>query len=372
MALERVNYAPAMLRDEALASALDEHPFTLLDIGCSGGLDVHWREFGEHLRAVGVDPLNEECRRLADAETSPTVRYVAAWIAAPDFEQKYPRGALELDPVGARNDQSIARTSSRAAILATGFDGARHFSQGAPTVTYAERRLSVDELAAEAGLETVDFLKVDTDGFDLEVLVSADETLRSRNVLGASIEVQFHAPIHDYSNCFSNIDRLMRGHGFSLFDLDVYRYSRAALPDRFVYDIPAQTHRGQLGFGEALYVRDLGDSKYPAMWGALPPASLLKALFLFELFGLNDCAAEVILNNEAALSPLIDTRRALDVLAREWWPRAEDYHHLAEAFVADPAAFMKSGRAMDPEPPPEPPAVEVGRRLRLLSGRFRR
>jgi len=39
------------------------------------------------------------------------------------------------------------------------------------------------------------------------------------------------------SNTFANIDRLLREWGFTLFDLDLWRYSRRSLPDQFYYKL---------------------------------------------------------------------------------------------------------------------------------------
>ena len=65
-----------------------DEPFTLVDVGCSGGIDAAWRGFEPHLRAVGIDPNVEECARLAATETNANVRYVdgfAAWDHSTEF-----------------------------------------------------------------------------------------------------------------------------------------------------------------------------------------------------------------------------------------------------------------------------------------------
>ena len=51
-----------------VADALGAERFSLLDIGCSGGIDPKWRAFGARLRAIGIDASETECRRLASLE----------------------------------------------------------------------------------------------------------------------------------------------------------------------------------------------------------------------------------------------------------------------------------------------------------------
>ena len=89
-------------------------------------------------------------------------------------------------------------------------------------------------------------------------------------MLGLAVEVQFHGTVGSDANLFSNVDRYLRGFGFGVFDLEVNRYSRDALPAEFTLDLPAQTVTGQVSWGEAIYFRDLGDPNYESMWDFVP------------------------------------------------------------------------------------------------------
>src|SRR5206468_297213 len=103
--------------------------------------------------------------------------------------------------------------------------------------------------------------------------------------------------------------------GFSLFDMSTWRYTRAALPGRFVWGSPGPTEKGQLWWGDFLYFRDLGDPAYEASWGYRPAMTkVLKLVCCFESYDLADCAAELLLKYERALHPLVDVERCLDLL----------------------------------------------------------
>ena len=41
---------------------LEEEKFTLIDVGCSGGIDPIWQLFGPRLKAFGFDPNIGECK----------------------------------------------------------------------------------------------------------------------------------------------------------------------------------------------------------------------------------------------------------------------------------------------------------------------
>src|SRR5215472_12870566 len=66
-----------------IKQGLKDERFTLVDIGCSGGLEPIWREFGERFAAVGFDASASECRRLQAEERNPNVRYVAGFVDIP-------------------------------------------------------------------------------------------------------------------------------------------------------------------------------------------------------------------------------------------------------------------------------------------------
>jgi hypothetical protein len=221
------------------------------------------------------------------------------------------------------------------------------FNAGAPVVL-TERTITLDDRISVREHPRVDFVKVDTDGHDIEVILGARNILAAGGVLGLRVEMQFHGSPHEYANTFSNIDRLLRERGFSLFDLDVYRYSRADLPAPFVYDIPAQTTTGQVSWGEALYLRDLGSPTYEAMWNYdVTRERVMKLAALFDLFDLPDCAAE-LLRNRAHFLDDPTRENLLDLLVSDE-PGA--YASLLATFERDFTEFYRSRMAEESEGP---------------------
>ena len=195
---------------------------------------------------MGFDPLLAEVRRLTSIETDRHVAYEAAFVSWPGLDATYPPSEKCIQP--------FPRSSAAAAhALRDNVYIQEVFNAGAP-VELTDRRISLDQYFSDKPCP--EFIKIDTDGWDLPVLLGA-ETLLGRNVLGVEVEAQFHGAVHDLGNTFSNIDAFLRARGFSLFDLDAYRYSRAALPAPFLSDIAAQTTSGQITWGEAVYLRDL-------------------------------------------------------------------------------------------------------------------
>ena len=326
----------------ALISASGEE-FMLLDIGASGGISKLWDQFGDRLRAHGFDPLIAEVDRLNAAEDTGRIRYHAAFVTCRDQDIL---NGLKTD--GLPNTQSFERTSAARASRVTKTDYIREqFNQGA-AVRYADDRTTIDEFCSAHDLSCVDFIKVDTDGHDYYVLCGARDTLTNHGVLGVEVECQFHGTPHPHANTFANIDRYLRELGFALFQMDVWRYTRGALPGRFHYDIMAQTTTGPVQWCEALYLLD--PVTRPDLFTTLKSSQLLKLLMLYDIFGLPDCAAELIMELSARkiAIPCVDYGHFLDLLAP-----GGHYRQYIENFDNDPREFFPS-RASKPSASDEP------------------
>jgi FkbM family methyltransferase len=109
--------------------------------------------------------------------------------------------------------------------------------------------VSLDELLPRLGVESVDFLDCDTQGTELEILQGSAGFL-SKSVVAVKTEVEFTA-LYEGQPVFADVDRYLRDFGFALFDLSRSRCRRQNLP-------PGQLTRGQLLWGDAVYLRDYG------------------------------------------------------------------------------------------------------------------
>ncbi|MEK6233441.1 MAG: FkbM family methyltransferase [Planctomycetales bacterium] len=292
MTTRRMNCRPAFL-GHILREQLLTHDFFLVDVGASGGIDPIWRKYGDRLKAVGFDPLIKEVDRLREQEGRGKVRYEAAFVG--DHETEKAPGAHWLH-----------RTSAAAALELKRSDRRREVYNSGLELVFSDRRIELDQFFPRAEWDEIDFLKVDTDGHDFPVLLGAEGLLREGKTLGLCVEANFAGPDDERANVFANIDRFLRRAGFSLFDLDLRRYSRSSLPLPFVHDFPAETHDGQTMWAEAVYFRDPADPQSGA--AEFSEQKTLKLASLFELFGLPDCAAELLLACRDRFPPLSDPR----------------------------------------------------------------
>ncbi len=345
-----------MSRSRGLVKYLVKHdafasdPVSYVDVGASGGIPELWRLFGEGLIVTGFEPIVRESERLNAARRIPTEEYHCLFVGCPD--KVVPPGIL-ADPTADHDNWSLPITSALKFEEITGRIYAQEvFNRQDTDMRQADCTVTLDEFfsAGDRSAVPIDFLKVDTDGSDLQVLLGAERLLADRAVLGIHVETPFHGRTHPYSNTFANIDRFLREQGFTLFSLTTTQYSRHHLPAKFVLPLPAQTQTGQTQFGDALYFRDLADPLYAAKNGlTVGVGKLLKLVAFYALFDLPDCAAQLILSQRSAFEALGigSVHRWLDRLTPLVDGEKIAYDDYMTRFRTHPESFLASSAASE-------------------------
>lgn len=145
---------------------------------------------------------------------------------------------------------------------------------------------TLDEFCKTEGLTDIDFLQIDVQGADLDVLKGATEILPS--VMAIQIEVEF-SELYQNQPLFHDIDLFLRRQGFILFDLSTTRCKRSKYPRI------SRMHPGQLLWGEAYYLRDplqLHDSP-PNQSIRETPEKLLKLACIADAMQFSDYSSEL-------------------------------------------------------------------------------
>ena len=294
-----------------VARALGNARFSLLDVGCSGGIDPRWRAFGKTLRALAIDASVVECERLAKAETNPQIEYVPAFVAD--------SATAKVDLENGQASPLIFRIRDRLSFMRTNElrearlnqarldEKLRHNAWEMTRLADHTKPVVVPELLKARGWSDLDYLKIDIDGSDFLVLKTFEGRLARLGVLGVQLEVNFVGTGDDSEHAFHNTDRFMRRQGYELFRLDVRTYSSRALPARYVWPTPAETVSGRPWQGEAYYARDID--------APLDAAKQLKLAAIYSAWSVPDMAAELLVAHRASLSKIIDVDKGLDLLA---------------------------------------------------------
>jgi hypothetical protein len=320
----------------------ERHPFVLIDVGCAGGIAAPWRAFGHSLVSHGYDPDIGACDELEAVERFPGVRYHARFVGLPESHPLVQRRRAD----GSQWPNTNIWDRVTAGYLAA---KGQHADEGellaAPRLADPSTIITVEEIVSSERLLTVDFLKVDVDGPDLEVLESAGDVLADRQVLGVAVEVNWFGSGNPTEPTFHNTDLYMRKQGYALFGVTVRPYSRTDLPAPFLRELYAETRFGQPYQGDAIYIRDLAAPEQRDLADEYPDEKLIKLACIYELVGLPDCAADVLNRFRPRLAAFGDTEALLDALTPPLLGEKLTYRQYISRFEEEPQVFLPSAEA---------------------------
>lgn len=328
-----------------VAASLETEPFALVDVGCSGGIDPRWRVFEPRLKILGIDASAAECRRLAALEQNAEAEYVAGFAGLPEghpYRHKTTVSAIG-DLIQPRFSYMRTREIRRAWMAQASHEERMRQNEWQSTgLADAAETIVVPELLDQRGWKNVDYLKIDIDRDDLEVLHSFDGRFASFGLIAVQLEVMFIGSDSELQHTFHNTDRFMRRQGFELLDLEVRRYSSRALPGRYVWPTPAETEFGRPFMGEAYYALDPAATQ--GCGRTLDREKLAKLAAIFSLWNVPDMAAELLQAKRAVFEPMFAVDRALDALAAQVQPlrlKPRSYAAYLAEFERDSPAFYR-------------------------------
>jgi FkbM family methyltransferase len=261
-----------------------QNPMTLIDVGARYGFEKHWSAFGKKVRIIGFEPDVEECNRL-NQEKKRNITYYP--LALGTSQEK--RTFYLTKNAGSSSFFLPKMTLWDRFFDWDGFQIARKIKLNTT---------DLDSFLNNESIPDIDFIKLDAEGSELDVLLGATEILQT-SVIGVSIEISF-LETREKSPTFHMIDKFLTDLGFRLYDLDTFRYTRKALPEpRWANDrIGHPTRRGQIISGQALYLRDpifeLSIKSPKILKSGWSDQKLIKMVCLLEMFNLPDCAIEII------------------------------------------------------------------------------
>ncbi len=248
---------------------------TVLDIGARAAKVGNWAVFGQGLRYLGFEPDEKECTRLNEEVAQKKV----------SWEERYFPLAL-----GKNNEKRIFYNTEKpqcSSLLEPNPAPLEGFS----VVDYLTIKNTnevntntLDQWANMYFIPSVDFIKIDTQGAELEILQGGRELVDS--VLGLEIEVEF-LDVYKNQPLFGDIDAWIRSKGFILFDISKIFGKRLTVSQEF-------QSNGQLVWGDALYFRDVNYIFNKSQNAESYVNILLKLAAIADLYGIPDYSLYVL------------------------------------------------------------------------------
>lgn len=244
-----IEYIKRLIREKYSPSTEVDRPITVVDVGCRWGFADKFSDNSGNLIIYGFNPDAEECARLERAYNSKHIQLVPVALAdRPGRKKLY----LTKEPACS----SLYRPIKCLTDANPALDCAREVSQTEVQVT------TLDKWARANHVSTIDYIKIDTQGSELDVLKGAKKTLKKTRFL--EIEVEFNQ-IYTDQPVFSDVDNFLRIHGFELWKLpNIVHYgiggeSNIVLPSSTVnydhYRYEVESRGGQLFWADAIYVK---------------------------------------------------------------------------------------------------------------------
>jgi FkbM family methyltransferase len=221
----------------------------MVDVGCRWGFADSWEQLGDRCRAIGFEPDEDECERLRQHyQDRPSVEIVAHALGSK------PGPAMLY----------ITREPACSSLYRPIDDIVDRHPRLEPQRLAARQQIeltTLDSWCQHHGVDRVDYMKLDTQGSELDVLRGATRTLE--RVLVVQTEVEFNR-MYEAQPLFGDVDRFLRDHGFVLWQLENLshhrqRGARSSLrrcTEFFDWDVAQFSRRpGQLFWADALFVR---------------------------------------------------------------------------------------------------------------------
>lgn len=229
-------------------------PLVVVDVGCRWGFAERFvspENLGK-FQVIGFDPDPHECKRLQD------------------LYKDIPSGVIQCVPLalaGECGERELYVTKEPA--CSSLHKPIRYLSHHYPALECIkiDRKINIDVVtmkswADEQFIEEIDYIKIDTQGSELEILKGFEGLLDSTRCI--DIEVEFN-PIYEGQSLFGETDSYLRSKGFMLWRLSNlvhYSLDEEAVPlqeSNYIhfdnkYRHETEAYGGQLFWADARYV----------------------------------------------------------------------------------------------------------------------
>jgi FkbM family methyltransferase len=281
-------------------------PFVLVDVGVQHGEHPRWHQLGKYLIVHGFDAVKEAIDELTRRNAGKRNRHYH-WFAAGAMDEER---TFHFNPANPTASSMYPHGRSRFDTVA-----------GQELRKVQVRRL--DTLFDEGVLPRADFLKIDVEGYEQDVLRGAGKLLET-GVLGVEAESNFGiSPTYPNGHLVA-LHEILLQHRLLAFDMGFNRIPRASFQRALVRSghkaVAGEDKVGKPAKLDVLFCRDpIDETDHPENYRTpsqhLSLDQLIKLTIVHELHGLNDIAVDTVERFAERLKARLDTEHAIRLLA---------------------------------------------------------
>ena len=248
---------------------LENNNLIIVDIGASGGIHPRWKNLTPHFIGILFEPDSREYYTLKENSESNLIVLNSALSDS--------RKEVEFN---------LCKKQTVSSVYKPNFNFLDKFTNSERFKVEKNIKLNADTLGNQLkinNINEVDFIKIDTQGYELPILRGYANNFDS--VIGLEIEVEFE-PMYEGQPLFSDVDNFVKDKGFSLVDLKRYYWKRQN-------NVNTGNSKGQMIFGDALYF------KSPEQILLMPNISqekIIRCIFIYLAYGYVDLAQTLLKN----------------------------------------------------------------------------
>ncbi|MBN8703718.1 MAG: FkbM family methyltransferase [Bacteroidetes bacterium] len=139
---------------------------------------------------------------------------------------------------------------------------------------------TIDSIASQNKIENIDFLKLDTQGTELDIIKGAEELIKNKKISIIKSEVLF-TPVYKNQNYFSELDIYLRSNGYQFIDCHFYP-EIAQRENKFAIGNKVVEKPKMMQNGDAFYVLDFTKIRNPDKDKLLKSGIILASLGFYS------------------------------------------------------------------------------------------
>ena len=248
---------------------LENNNLIIVDIGASGGIDARWGKTTEFYKGILFEPDPREFNALKKNSDNNLIVLNSA-LADSKKEVEF----------------HLCKKQMVSSIYPPNFNFLNKFSDAERFNVEKIIHLNTDTLdnqLKKEGINEVDFIKIDTQGYELSILKGSSGCIE--NIIGLDVEVEFE-PMYIGQPLFSEVDSYVKNRGFVLIDLKRYYWKRNNNKN-------TGNSKGQIIFGDALYFKS---PEQILSISSISQEKIIRAIFVYLSYGYIDLS-QVLLND---------------------------------------------------------------------------